>query len=172
MHSDTDDEELTDTQGLERAYASSSRIYRKKSSLYIAGTIDPSDVTQDWIKIPLHNVPNTSRYKTASKYLDSHEGQGIDRVVGHSLGGVVAGELERQRHIKSTQYGSPVVDVIPRNPFHKPDRVACRFDPVAALDYGAKKVDCPDRLNQHSYKGLDKFRRFSYFNISSPFFSI
>jgi hypothetical protein len=163
------DSDIDDTEGLQRAYSAPSRIYRKKDTLYIAGTKDLSDVTQDWIKIPFHRIPDTTRYRTANKFLDSPEGQGIDRFVGHSLGAVVAGELEKNRNIKSTQYGAPVLDIIPRNPFHHPDRVACRFDPVAFLDFGAKKVDCPDRINTHSYKGLEKFRKFSFFSPISFF---
>ena len=160
---------INDTQGLQRAYAAPSRIYRNKNTLYIAGTRDFSDVTQDWIKIPFHRIPETTRYRTANEYLNSTEGQGINRFVGHSLGAVVAGELEKRRNIKSTQYGAPVFDIIPRNPFHAPDRTACRFDPVAFLDFGAKKVDCPDRINPHSYKGLEKFRKFSFFRPISFF---
>ena len=158
------DVDYNDTEGLQRAYAAPSRIYRNKNTLYIAGTRDLSDVTQDWIKIPFHRIPETTRYRTADKYLNSPEGQGIDRFVGHSLGAVAAGELEKRRNIKSAQYGAPVLDIIPRNPFHASDRVACRFDLVAFLEFGAKKVDCVDRVNPHSYKCLETFRKLSFFS--------
>ena len=157
--SDNEDGEVTDTVGLQRAYASSKGLYRNRDTLFVAGTIDISDVTDDWIKIPFQQVPNIHRFKVANKYLDSMEGQGIKRLVGHSLGAVTAQEPGRQGNIPVTQYGSPVCDPTPRNPFHRPDRTACRFDPVAILDFGARKVDCIGRVNQDNYSGLENFRR-------------
>ena len=93
----------------------------------------------------------------------------ITRLVGHSLGGSVSLELSKNYNIPATTYGAPVVDPIPRNPLHRPDRVACKFDPVAIMDFGAKKVACGDRLNPHSYRGLESFRKFSLKN-PMPFF--
>ena len=119
----------------------------------------------EWPDIPLHRVPQTTRYKTARQYLDSPDGKGIKRLVGHSLGGSVSLELSKGLNIPATTYGAPVLDLIPRNPFHKPDRYACKSDPVAITDFGAKKILCADRLNPHSYSGLDKFRKYNYFNI-------
>jgi hypothetical protein len=162
-------EEVTDTVGLRRAYSSPNRLYRNRDTLYVAGTIDFSDVTDDWIKIPFQQVPNIHRFKVADQYLSSTEGQGIKRLVGHSLGAVTAAELGRQRNIPVTQYGAPVFDPIPRNPFHRPDRTACRFDPVAIMDFGARKVDCIGRANQHNYSGLENFRKHSYFRPFSFF---
>ena len=165
--SDSDEEEeVNDTVGLQRAYSSANRLYRNRGALFVAGTIDLSDVKDDWIKIPFQQVPNIHRFKVADKYLSSPEGQGIKRLVGHSLGAVTAAELGRQRNIAVTQYGSPVFDPIPRNPFHQPDRTACRFDPVAILDFGARKVDCIGRANQHNYSGLENFRKP---NVMRPF---
>jgi len=165
--SDSDEEEeVNDTVGLQRAYSSANRLYRNRGALFVAGTIDLSDVKDDWIKIPFQQVPNIHRCKVADKYLSSPEGQGIKRLVGHSLGAVTAAELGRQRNIAVTQYGSPVFDPIPRNPFHQPDRTACRFDPVAILDFGARKVDCIGRANQHNYSGLENFRKP---NVMRPF---
>jgi hypothetical protein len=161
--SDEEADSITDTMGLQRAYRSANRLYRNRDTLYVAGTIDLADVYDDWIKIPFHQVPNIHRYKVADKYLDSQEGQGIKRLVGHSLGAVTAEELGRRRNIPVTQYGSPTFDPIPRNPFHRPDRTACRFDPVAILDFGARKVDCLGRANQHNYSGLENFRKPTYF---------
>jgi len=119
----------------------------------------------EWPDIPLHKVRETTRYRTARQYLHSSDGQGVKRLVGHSLGGSVSLELSNNYNIPATTYGAPVLDLIPRNPFHKPDRYACKSDPVAITDFGAKKVLCADRLNPHSYKGLDKFRKNNYFNI-------
>jgi hypothetical protein len=156
--------ELNDSQGLERAYNATSKIFRNRDTLYIAGTSSLGDV-MEWPDIPLHKVPQTTRYKTARRYLDSIEGKGIPRLVGHSLGGSVGLELSKDFNIPATTYGAPVVDLIPRNPFHRPHRYACKFDPVAITDFGAKKIPCSDRLNPHSYSGLDKFRKYNYFNI-------
>ena len=159
---------LTDTQGLERAYAAGSKMFRSRDTLYIAGTSSLGDV-MEWPDIPLHKVPETTRYRTVKRYLDSDQGKGITRLVGHSLGGSVSLELSKNYNIPATTYGAPVVNPIPRNPFDRPDRVACKFDPVAIMDFGAKKVACGDRLNPHSYRGLESFRKFSFKN-PMPFF--
>ena len=65
--SDDEEEQVTDTVGLQRAYSSTNRLYRNRDTLYVAGTIDLSDVTDDWIKIPFHQVPNIHRFKVADK---------------------------------------------------------------------------------------------------------
>ena len=155
---DSDEEEVDDTTGLERAYAAGSKIYRNRDTLYIAGTASIGDVMQ-WPDIPLHRVPQTTRYRTANDYLSSEAGRGVKRLVGHSLGGSVSLEISKNYNIPATTFGAPVLDIIPRNPFHKPDRLACRFDPVASLDFRAKKVECTDRLNPHSFAGHEKFRK-------------
>ena len=165
---------ITDTIGLERAYAAASKMYRHRGTLYIAGTSSMGDV-MEWPNLPLHKVRETTRYKTAKRYLDSEEGKGITRLVGHSLGGSVGLELGKNYNISdTTTYGAPVFDPIPRNPWHKPDRIACRYDPVAIFDLGAKKVNCIDRLNQHSYDGLERFRKYNSFfahtNTALPVF--
>ena len=159
MDSETDtEEEISDTQGLSRAYSRDNKIYRHGDTLYIAGTSSIGDV-MEWPDIPLHKVPQTTRFKTADRYLNSEEGRGINRYVGHSLGGSVALELSNRYNVPATTYGAPVIDLIPRNPWHQPDRYACRFDPVAYLDNGAKKMDCLGKLNPHSYAGLEQYRK-------------
>ena len=158
--SENGEEEITDTTGLEKAYASGSKMYhhRSNNTLYIAGTSSIGDVMQ-WHDIPLHRVPETTRYKTVDRYLSSLSTDQLpSRIVGHSLGGSVGLELSKHYNVPATTYGAPVFDPIPRNPLHRPDRLACRFDPVASLDFGAKKVECTDRINPHSYVGLEKFR--------------
>jgi hypothetical protein len=52
---DSDEEEVDDTTGLERAYSAGSKIYRNRDTLYIAGTASIGDVTQ-WHDIPLHRL--------------------------------------------------------------------------------------------------------------------
>lgn len=162
--SDSESEnELSDTEGLQRAYAAGSKMYHHKNTLYIAGTSSIGDVLE-WPDIPLHRIPETTRFKTVDRYLSGiSKDQMPSRIVGHSLGSSVGMELEKKYNIHSTSYGAPVFDPIPRNPFHMPDRYACRFDPVASLDFGAKKVDCTDRLNPHNYSGLERFRKYNNF---------
>ena len=91
---DSDEEEVDDATGLERAYASGSKIYRNRDTLYIAGTASIGDVMQ-WPDIPLHRAPQTTRYRTANDYLSSESGRGVKRLVGHSLGGSVSLELSK-----------------------------------------------------------------------------
>ena len=44
---DEEPEGITDTDGLKSAYSSPNRLYRNRDTLYVAGAIDFSDVTDD-----------------------------------------------------------------------------------------------------------------------------
>jgi len=107
--SDEEADNVTDTIGLQRAYRSANRLYRNRDTLYVAGTIDLADVYDDWIKTPFHQVPIINRYKVANKYLDSQEGQGIKRLVGHSLGGGDSGRARQTKEYTSDAVWFPNV---------------------------------------------------------------
>ena len=64
--SGSEEETITDTQGLSRAYASDNKIYRHRDTLYIAGISSVGDV-MEWPDIPLKKIPQTTRYKTADR---------------------------------------------------------------------------------------------------------
>ncbi len=136
---------MSDKVGLHRAYDSSRKIYAHGSTLYIAGTASLRDVWDD-IKIPLHLTRFSDRYQNASKYLEDHKN--IKSLVGHSLGGSVALELQKDfpdRKFKSNTYGAPVASLSGAD-----NRFRNYFDPVSILDRGADNT-LHMGFNPHSF---------------------
>ena len=114
-------------------------------SMYVAGTSSLGDVADD-LALPFGLTKETQRYIDAERVLKANPK--IRRVVGHSLGGAVALEMQRaQPELKTRTYGAPVVSMTPG------DRYRSAGDPVAALDFGAK-TSAPKSLNPHSYQDL------------------
>ena len=122
-------------------------------TLYVAGTKSLRDVWED-LKIPFGATSWSQRYTDADRTLDASPQ--IRRVVGHSLGGAVALELQANhadRHLNSTTYGAPVFSVTDSG-----ERFRRWLDPVAALDFGAQTSQ-QEGLNPHSYQALAARRR-------------
>ena len=88
-------QEITDEEGLKRAYGTKDGLYQHYNKLFIAGTQGfPTDHI-DGLRLPFDDTPNnTTRGRTADNYYRSHHE--IDTVIGHSLGGAVALPLEKQ----------------------------------------------------------------------------
>ena len=87
-------QDITDEEGLKRAYETKDGLYQHYNKLAIAGTKDPIDMVDD-LKLPFGDtLNNTTRGRTADQYYRSHHE--IDAVIGHSLGGAVALSLEKQ----------------------------------------------------------------------------
>ena len=88
-------QDITDEEGLKRAYDTKDRLYQHYNKLFIAGTKDwPGDAIDD-LKLPFDDTSNkTTRGRDADKYYRPHHE--IDTVIGHSLGGAVALSLEQQ----------------------------------------------------------------------------
>ena len=137
---------MQDKEGLDEAYSSSKGTFVAGDSLYIAGTKSAGDVVDD-LSIPLGLTRKTARYRDAS--LVHGKNPQVQRVVGHSLGGAVALELQRQKpDLHSVTYGAPVVaSAMPG------ERYRHWGDPVAVLDSGAE-MTAPTQVNPHSYAGL------------------
>ena len=119
-------ERISDATGLDRAYKSGDTHLNNKT-LYIAGTHTWTDVADDITKVPFWgSVTNATRYTAAEKVLKDNPQ--IENLVGHSLAGSVALELQKQypdRNFKVRTYGAPTVDIfgIDRgNPF-RPNKV-------------------------------------------------
>lgn len=99
--------------------------------LYVAGTKSLGDAVDD-LKIPLRQTRNTARYKAAEDALFSSGP--IHTVVGHSLGGTVALELESKfPHLRSRTYGAPVASFSSA----AGERYRHSGDPVSMFDFGA-----------------------------------
>ena len=97
-------QDVTDEDGLKRAYETKDGLYQHYNQLFIAGTKDfPIDHT-DGLNLPFDDTLNkTKRGRTADAYYRSHHE--IDTVIGHSLGGAVALSLEKL--FKKKQDGNP-----------------------------------------------------------------
>ena len=155
---------ISDEEGLKRAYDTKDGLYQHYNKLFIAGTRDPIDFVDD-LKLPFNDTLNmTTRGRTADKYYRSR-GSEIDTVIGHSLGGAVALSLEKQYKkegnnpygiIQSKTFGSPTVSANFTN--NNPNRIRYFGDPISALDFGSTTV-MPSlgfrwKNSAHSYKDL------------------
>ena len=142
-----------DEVGLQKAYENPAGIAYDSStkSLLIKGTTSAQDVWDD-LKIPFRMTDQSDRYKQAEKvYLQLvQQGQPVDTVIGHSLGGAVALELAKNYGLRSRTYGAPVLDL---NPFQKTERFRYMLDPVSILDRGAN-TSWSLHMNPHSYGGF------------------
>ena len=136
---------MEDREGRKSAYALDSGVYTAGDTLFVAGTKSLRDAWDD-LKIPFGQTGRSQRYEDASRTLKAMPQ--IKRVVGHSLGGAVALELQqRNPGLKSVTYGAPVTSV------SGGERYRHAGDPVAAFDFGANTT-LPGGLNPHSYETL------------------
>ena len=86
-------QDISDEEGLKRAYDTRDGLYQHYNKLFIAGTKDfPVDHIDD-LKLPFDDTLNkTKRGRDADAYYRSHHE--IDTVIGHSLGAAVSLALE------------------------------------------------------------------------------
>jgi len=151
-----------DEEGMKKAYSDASYpgVYYDQSTrtMYIKGTVDGQDWWDDFTKVPVWgNLQDSRRYKDAEfAYNDLlQKGFPIDRVVGHSLGGSVAIQQQKDKNIDfSRTFGAPVVDL---NPLKRgtQERYRHLLDPVSIFDRGAAFGDI--HYYPHSYSGFQGF---------------
>ena len=125
---------ITDKTGLENACAQGD-TYAHGDTLYIAGTHNLQDVFDDVSKVPFWgDVRQSARYQAAEKALEANPN--IKRVVGHSLGGSVALELQKNHTgLDSRTYGAPVWDPMSQDQLRgKVERYRNLTDPVSFFD--------------------------------------
>ena len=157
-------QDISDEEGLKRAYDTQDGLYQHYNKLFIAGTKDPIDMVDD-LKLPFNDTLNkTTRGRTADAYYRSHHE--IDTVVGHSLGGSVSLALEQKYKkegnnpygiLQSKTFGAPVISGNALGE-KNPNRIRYFGDPISALDLNATTV-MPSigfrwKNSAHSYKGL------------------
>ena len=137
--------------GLNNAYNNINKVYVNGNTLYVAGTSNLKDVYDDISKIPFYgNLKDSTRYNQAKNALDLNPN--INKIIGHSLGGSVALQLEKDdSKYQSTTYGAPVLQL---NPFITGNRYRFKNDPVSMLDNGAITVNTI-KLNPHSYSNFE-----------------
>ena len=120
-------QDISDEEGLKRAYEAKDGLYQHYNKLFIAGTKDwPGDAIDD-LKLPFDDTLNkTKRGRDADAYYRSHHE--IDTVIGHSLGGAVALSLEKTYKkqdgnpygiIQSKTFGAPVISGSIKTPLLK-----------------------------------------------------
>ena len=132
-------DEITDAQGLERAYQQGD-YYIHGDTMYIAGSHNLRDWYDDFTKIPVWgDLRNSARYKAAKAAL--MENPQVKRTVGHSLGASVGLELQKNYpHITSSRtYGAPVFDPLGKESNHV-DRYRNWFDLVSMFYRSALSV--------------------------------
>ena len=136
---------MEDRQGLEKAYADKRGVYTSGDTLYVAGTKPSFQDVWDDLKIPLGMTSRSQRYEDANRTLKAMPQ--VRRVVGHSLGGAVALEMQKTRpDLRSVTYGAPVMSA------SGGEQNKTIFDPIAMFDLGAT-TELP-RGNPHGYGHL------------------
>ena len=103
-------QDITDNEGLQRAYNQPNKIYINNNKMYVAGTSNLRDVYDD-LKIPFQLTKYSQRYQDADKVLRNNKD--IDTIIGHSLGSSVSLELNKNNNNKFTTrtYSAPVFDL-------------------------------------------------------------
>ena len=148
--------------------------------MYVAGSWTPKDVYDGAHLLPFKQTRNATRYQVAHDALMLHPH--VTAILGHSLGGSVALELQKNypNQIKSTRtYGAPVLEM----PKHinnivggnnkTGERYRNRWDPVSSLDWGAKNSVQINPLKgglsmTHDYSNIaDKFNSSKQVPLSS-----
>ena len=175
QHFNTDNEEddITDAEGLRRAYNRPDRLYKHGDRLYVAGTTwtdDKMNVSKppwytvalkgmfpqtfpdnfslndaiDDLKIPEFKTRDIQRYKDADNFLKKNSD--IKQLIGHSMGGSVVLQLNKDNNNKfeTRTYSAPVFDVLPnKNNDPENERFKTLGDPVAMFDNNAKTTFKP-----------------------------
>ena len=135
-----------DEEGLNKAYSDETApgVYYDPATRteYVKGSVTARDWYDDATKIPFWgDTRKAERYEQADKAYNDliNSGKPVDRIVGHSLGGSVALQMQKDKQIpRSRTFGAPVMDL---QPFHrlysKADRYRHPLDPVSIFDRGA-----------------------------------
>jgi hypothetical protein len=142
----TKGEPLEDREGLQRAYDQGDS-FKRGDTLYVAGSHTKTDWYDNFTKMPFWgDLRQSHRYKEADKMLDANRDQ-VHNVVGHSLGGSIAHELQKNHPgLRTVTYGSPAISWGSGG-----ERYRNNYDPFSALDRGATRETHP---NPMAYKSL------------------
>ena len=137
--------------GLNSAYNNTNKVHVNGNTLYVAGTSSLKDAYDDITKIPFYgDIKNSTRYNQAKNVLNDNPN--INKIIGHSLGGSVALELQKDNNkFETTTYSAPVLQL---NPFVTGNRYRFKNDPISMFDNGAITVN-KFNLNPHSYSNYE-----------------
>ena len=113
---------LSDTEGLNKAYTNGKGYYLDNNKLYVAGTFGKSniksnitDILSD-ITIPFGLSSYSERYRDMSDILD--ENHNVTEVISHSLGASASAKYLKEnpdRNIRLTTYGAPFISMSNKN---------------------------------------------------------
>ena len=100
---------ISDIEGLRRAYASDSGAYIHGNRMYVAGTRNLRDVYDDITKVPFSLTRHSDRFKSAKKVLD--ENPQVETLIGHSLAGAIVQDLNKDNGMRyiTRSYNAPIV---------------------------------------------------------------
>jgi pimeloyl-ACP methyl ester carboxylesterase len=137
MHPEIIMQQLTDKEGLDKAYAQTDKLYVHGDTMYVAGSSYLQDYWDD-LKIPFNQTKHAQRYKDADALLGKNPQ--IANLVGHSLGGSSVLELQKnhgERTFKTNTYGAPAASMT--GPDNKDNHRYRNYgDPVSIFDRGAE----------------------------------
>ena len=137
---------LTDAQGLSKAYGNGKGFYIDGNKMYVAGTFGKgtfggavNDILAD-VGLPFKMTKYSQRYKDTSTALD--ENNEVKHLITHSLGSSVGAQITKdypERELTLTTYGAPFIS---RRSKITDDYINFRsiLDPVSIADRGAITV--------------------------------
>ena len=137
---------LTDAQGLSRAYGNGKGFYIDGDKMYVSGTFGKgtfggavNDILAD-VGLPFKMTKYSQRYKDTSTALD--ENNEVKHLITHSLGSSVGAQITKdypERELTLTTYGAPFIS---RRSKITDDYINFRsiLDPVSIADRGAITV--------------------------------
>ena len=137
---------LTDAQGLSRAYGNGKGFYIDGDKMYVAGTFGKgtfggavNDILAD-VGLPFKMTKYYQRYRDTSTALD--ENNEVKHLITHSLGSSVGAQITKdypERELTLTTYGAPFIS---RRSKITDDYINFRsiLDPVSIADRGAITV--------------------------------
>ena len=142
---------ISDIEGLKRAYASDSGAYIHGNRMYVAGTRNLRDVYDDITKVPFSLTRHSDRFKSAKRVLD--ENPQVETLIGHSLAGAIVQDLNKDNGMRyvTRSYNAPTVSFQQSGETGGNYRIRDRRDWVSAFDKGAISVDRnkPNPLDAH-----------------------
>ena len=142
---------ISDIEGLKRAYASDSGAYIHGNRMYVAGTRNLRDVYDDITKVPFSLTRHSDRFKSAKRVLD--ENPQVETLIGHSLAGAIVQDLNKDNGMRyvTRSYNAPTVSFQQSGETGGNYRIRDKSDWVSAFDKGAISVDRnkPNPLDAH-----------------------
>ena len=154
---------ISNTQGVKYAYDRDNKIFVKGNKMYVAGTTSAKDWQQNFTKLKTGGIRDMDRYVEAKRVL--LENPQVDTLLGHSVGGSVVLELNKEfkdKNYKTRTYNAPVVSFFaPIFGLDKPTEQHKRFrmtgDLVSGLDNAAISYDTNtlNPLTNHDIDRLD-----------------